>query len=213
MNPLRRSIVVAVALAPLVARAQPGRWSELNPPQPVDAEGRNIKVLEFFNYDCIHCYNFEPIVESWEKKLPKDVEFERVAAPFNELWRRYSAAYYAFQTLGVLPKVHRSFFDLRHRDQMRLSGEKDRPPEKEPWLADWLQKQGIAPKKFFEVMSSFGVQTRVRRAAQLTAGYQIDGTPQMGVHGRYTVAADQVPSREAMLQTVDFLVDRIRKGK
>jgi len=211
MNPLRRSIVAAIGLSPLVSFAQPARWSELNPPQPVDAQGKNIKVLEFFNYDCIHCYNFEPIVEAWEKKLPKDVEFERVAAPFNELWKRYSAAFYAFQTLGVLPKVHRAFFDLRHRDQMRLSS--DKPVESEPWLVEWLQKQGIAPKKFFEVMSSFGVQTRVRRALQLTLGYKIEGTPQMGVHGRYTVAADQVSSREAMLETVDVLVERIRKGK
>ena len=211
MNPLRRSLVVAIGLAPVLARAQAGRWSEINPPLPVDAQGKNIKVLEFFNYDCIHCYNFEPLVEAWEKKLAKDVEFERIATPFNELWKRYAEAYYAFQALGVLPKVHRAFFDLRHRDQMRLP--MDKPVDKEAWLSEWLQKQGIAPRKFFDTMNSFGVQSRVRRARQLTIDYRIEGTPQMGVHGRYTVAADQVPSREAMLETVDFLVDRIRKGK
>jgi protein dithiol oxidoreductase (disulfide-forming) len=53
----------------------------------------------------------------------------------------------------------------------------------------------------------------VRRAAQLTAAYKIDGTPAFAVAGRYTVSAEQGGSREGMLKTVSFLVDKVRKGK
>jgi thiol:disulfide interchange protein DsbA len=211
MNRIRRALVAAIGLSPLAALAQQGmRYTELKPAQPVEDQGK-ILVMEFFSYDCIHCYNFEPLVEKWEKGLAKDVRFDRVAAPFNEIWRRYAGAYYTFQTLGVLARVHRPFFDLRHRDQLRFPP--DKPLESLDWLNNWLTKQNIEPKRFFEVMNSFSVQTMVRRAAQLTAAYKIEGTPEMAVHGRYTVSAEQTTSREGMLQTVDFLVDKIRKGQ
>jgi hypothetical protein len=42
----------------------------------------------------------------------------------------------------------------------------------------------------------------------MTSGYQIDGTPAMAVHGRYTVG-----SSEGMLETVNHLVAAIRKTK
>jgi len=62
-------------------------------------------------------------------------------------------------------------------------------------------------------MRSFGVQTKVRRAAQLTAAYKIDGTPAMAVHGRYTVSTEQGRTREGMFETVDYLAATIRKSK
>ena len=85
MNHARRNLVVALALAPcagLVSAQQPS-FLELNPPQPVESADK-IEVLEFFWYGCIHCYNLEPKIESWLKTLPKDVEFRRVPAVFNE---------------------------------------------------------------------------------------------------------------------------------
>jgi len=45
----------------------------INPPQP--AAGKGVEVLEFFNYACPHCYEFEPNLKSWLKNKPKSVEF------------------------------------------------------------------------------------------------------------------------------------------
>ena len=57
------------------------------------------------------------------------------------------------------------------------------------------------------------MQSKVRRAAQLTAAYKIDGTPAMAVHGRYTVSTEQGRTRDGMFETVNYLVDTIRKSK
>ena len=46
-------------------------------------------------------------------------------------------------------------------------------------------------------MKSFGVQSKTRRAMQLTIAYKIDGTPAMAVQGRYTVSAEQGGSSRA----------------
>jgi len=201
MNRVRRSLVAVIGLAPLAASAQHGQKDvlELNPPQPVES-GNKIEVLEFFWYGCIHCYNLEPKLDTWLKALPKDVEFRRVPAVFNERWAHDASIFYAIDALGLLDKLHRPLFDAIHRDRLRT--------ERWPELSAWLQKQGVDAQKFESTLKSFGVQGKTKRAIRLTADYKIDGTPSMAVHGRYTVRAS-----DAMLGTVNELVAAVRKHK
>ena len=202
MNRVRRTLNTALittfALGPLAAFAQHHpAYLEINPPQPVETTDK-IEVLEFFWYGCIHCYNLEPKLESWLKTLPKDVEFRRVPAVFNDRWAHDASIFYAFEALNLLDKLHRPFFDAIHRDRLRT--------DKWPELSAWLEKQGVDAKKFETTVKSFGVQSKMRRAVRLTAAYKIDGTPAMAVHGRYTVG-----SSEGMLATVNQLVAAVRK--
>ena len=198
----------ALALAaPLIALAQGGgpKFSELKPSQPVSVEGNKIEVIEFFWYGCPHCYNLEPVLETWLKKLPPDVQFRRVPAVFNPRWEHDAEIYYAFDALGVLDRVHKAFFDAIHRDGLRTDNAEA--------MAQWLQKNGIDPKKFNDTMKSFTVKSRTGRAKQMSIAYNIDGTPAMAVQGKYTVSAEQGGSREGMLQTVSYLVEVLRKGR
>ncbi|HYL89259.1 MAG TPA: thiol:disulfide interchange protein DsbA/DsbL [Burkholderiales bacterium] len=201
------SLLAVVLMAPLVALAQGSggyKYSELKPAQPISVEGKKIEVIEFFWYGCPHCYNLEPFLEPWAKKLPPDVQFRRVPAVFNPRWEHDAEIFYTFDALGVLDRVHEKFFDAIHRDGLRTDN-----PEA---LAQWLQRNGIDPKKFNETMKSFTVKSRTGRARQMSIAYAIDGTPAMAVQGKYTVSAEQGGSREGMLQTVSYLVDQIRKG-
>lgn len=204
MNHSRRSLVIALTAAPAsaslarLAFAQQPPFLELNPPQPVETADK-IEVLEFFWYGCIHCYNLEPKIETWLKTLPKDVEFRRVPAVFNERWAHDAAIFYTFEALGLLDKLHRPFFDAIHRDRLRTDNAQA--------LSAWLQKQGVDTKKFETTLKSFGVQSKTKRAIRMTTAYKIDGTPAMTVHGRYVV-----PSSEAMLENVNRVVAAVRKN-
>src|SRR5690606_32629268 len=55
-----------------------------------DARGRRpgepILVREFFSYGCVHCRNFDPMLEDWKGRLPEDVEFERTPVAFSPVW-------------------------------------------------------------------------------------------------------------------------------
>ena len=196
-------LFAALVFAPAMAQAQArAAYTELKPPLPVEAEGK-IEVLEFFWYGCIHCYNLEPVLEPWLKKLPAEARFRRVPAIFNDRWAHDATIYYTFEVFGVLDKLHRPFFDAIHRDRLRTDDPKA--------LAEWLQKQGLNPQKFTETMKSFGVQSKTRRAAMLTSAYKIDGTPAMAVHGRYTVSTEQGRTFGGMLESVSSLVDQLRK--
>lgn len=210
MNPTRRAVCTVLATAalgaPLAARAQQPRagvdYLALRSELPVETPGK-IEVIEFFWYGCPHCYSLEPLIETWLNKLPPDAQFRRVPAVFNDRWARDAAVYYAFEALGLVDRLHRPLFDAIHRDGLRTDS-----PEA---LNQWLQRQGVDTKKFDEVVRSFGVQSKVRRAAQLSVAYRIDGTPAMAVQGRYTVGAEQSRNQKVMLDTVDYLIGLARK--
>ncbi|HEX7054631.1 MAG TPA: thiol:disulfide interchange protein DsbA/DsbL [Burkholderiales bacterium] len=204
---MKRTIAVLAAwfLAGAVWAQGGPQYTELKPPQPTVGEGGKIEVVEFFWYGCPHCYTIEPLVEQWKKTLPPEAVFRPQPAVFNARWGHDAAIFFTFEALGVLDKLHRPLFDAIHRDHLRTDDPKA--------LAQWVQSQGLDPKKFQDTMKSFSVQAKVRRAAQLTAGYKIDGTPAFAVAGRYTVSAEQGRTREGMLQTVSYLVEMLRKGK
>jgi len=205
-DPLRRRLLLAgaglAALGSIARRAQAapaaGRnYTVLDPALPVESPDK-IEVLEFFWYGCPHCYNLQPYIEKWVKTLPADAMFRRVPAIFNQRWARDAATFYAFEALGVLEKVHRPFFDAIHRDRLKSDNKEA--------MHEWLQKQGIDPQKFDAAVASFGVQSKVKRALQLTSGYRIDGTPSLAVNGHYRISAEQATSQEDMLATASYLV-------
>jgi len=200
MKRLFAFLIAVLVLAPAMVASQPrGAYTELKPPQQTPAGGK-IDVIEFFWYGCIHCYNLEPALEGWLKKLPPDAQFRRVPAVFNPRWEHDARIFYAFEALGLTDKLHRPFFDAIHRDRLRTDDPKA--------LAQWLQNQGVDAQKFTDVMKSFSVHSKTQRAKLMTAGYRIDGTPAMAVDGRYTVSAG-----ENMLQTVSQLIDQARKQR
>ena len=167
------------------------------------AEGK-VEVLEFSWYRCPHCYSLEPVLEPWTKKLPADVQFRRIPAVLADNWATDARFFYAFEALGVLDKVHKAFFDAIHRDRLNLSSEAA--------ITEWLKKNGIDRAKFDDAYKSFGVQAKVKRAAQLSAAYQLDGVPLLAVQGRYTISAEQGGSQNGMLATTDQMIDLARKG-
>jgi thiol:disulfide interchange protein DsbA len=206
MNQTRRTLIAAAAAAlapvPLVLRAQGEGFTTLQTGLPVENPAK-VEVAEFFWYGCIHCYNLEPALEAWIPKLPADAYFRRIPAVFNERWAHDAAIYYAFETLGVLEKLHKPFFDSIHRERLQTAD----PAA----LGEWLTRHGIDPKKLDATMKSFGVQSKLKRAAQLTAAARIDGTPALMVHGRYTISVEQGGSREGMLTNAERLIPLVRK--
>ena len=207
MNQTRRTLIAAAAAAlapvPLVLRAQgEAGYTTLQTGLPVENPAK-VEVAEFFWYGCIHCYNLEPVLEAWIPKLPADVYFRRIPAVFNERWAHDAAIYYAFESLGVLDKLHRPFFDSIHKERLQT----DNPAA----LHEWLTRHDIDPKKFDATMKSFGVQSKLKRAMQLTQGARIDGTPALMVQGRYTISTEQGRSREGMLANAERLIPLVRK--
>lgn len=189
-----------------LTQAQPTagvEYRELSAAQPADSAGK-IEVIEFFWYGCPHCYNFEPALTPWVKKLPKDTQFRRIPAIFNDDWAQGARAYYALEAIGEGERLHKPLFDAIHQDtKLKVANEAA--------LTEWLGKQGVDTKKFAAAYRSFSVEGKIKRAAQLTQAYKIEGVPAMAVNGKYVVVTDNVKSFEQMLAVSDYLIDQSRK--
>ena len=145
----------------------------------MDAPAGQVEVLEFFAYTCVHCFNFEPVFESWKRKAPAHVVVRRVPVAFSEAFVPLQRLYYTLEAMGQLDALHAKVFHAIHVDKQRLVNEAA--------MTAWVEKQGGDKQKFSELFNSFAVTGKARRAAQLQDAYQIEGTPALGVGGRYMV--------------------------
>jgi protein dithiol oxidoreductase (disulfide-forming) len=209
---LKRLISGMAALLLCTAAAAQQRPTEgkdyltLNPPQSVEASGK-VEVIEFFWYRCPHCYDLEPYLQDWVKKLPGDVSFRQVPAIFSDEWALDARVFYTLETTGDLARVHTGLMNAIHRQGgNRLKGDAYLK-----WVADWLGKNGVDLAKYDSTLRSFTVETKLKRAVQMTQAYKLDGVPAISIQGRWLVSAAMVGERQAMINVADYLTGEARK--
>lgn len=196
----------AGALVAVPAQAQIGGFKDgndyvrLKQPAPVDAPAGQIEVLEFFAYTCPHCFHFEPMLQTWLKQKPANIVFKRVPVFFEPFQR----AYYALEAMGQLDTFHEKLFALFHVDHAQPEGGGKKPEA----MADWAAKAGVDRAKFLAAYNSFGVVGKAKRASQIADAYQVEGTPAMGIAGRFMVPGQA----ERTLPIVNALIADVRKG-
>jgi len=151
------------------------------PAQPTTAKRGQVEVQEFFWYGCPHCFHLEPELNAWVKKLPKKVVFKRVPGVLNDGWMPLARAYYALEAVGLQEKLHAAVFRAIQVDHLDLN-----PPGA---FLDWAAQQGADRRKLADAYDSFSVETKVKRAQQLTRDYKLDGVPSFVIDGKYTTSA------------------------
>lgn len=198
----------AEAVAPEPAVAAPaddtaaeetGGYETLAAPQPT-LNPDKVEVIEFFWYGCPHCYDFEPILESWVKKMPANVDFIRQPAAFSEQWARHAKAFYVAQALGVLDKVHADFFDTLQNKQQKLDTEEQ--------LTAFFVAHGVKASDVHDAFNSFLVDTKVRQAQATPARYGVTGVPVLIVNGKYKVDGKSAGSHEKMIEVINRLIKK-----
>jgi len=200
------ALTASAGLTSLSAQAQIAGLKEgtdyirLGKPAPVDTPAGQIEVVEFFSYACIHCYNFEPLLSDWIRKKPANVVVRRTPVAFNDSLVPLQRLYYSLEALGQVEKLHEKVFRTIFVDKERLSS-----PES---IVAWAEKQGLDKVRFSEQFNSFTVAGKARKAAQLQDAYQVEGTPALGVAGRFYIPG-QGPRT---IQIAEALIAQIRKG-
>jgi protein dithiol oxidoreductase (disulfide-forming) len=176
----------------------------LSQPLQVDS-GDKIEVAEYFWYKCPHCYDLEPAMNQWARNLPKDVEFRRQPTVFSRGWAAGARLYFALESVGELPRLHGKVFDAIHRDHVNL--------DDDAVLLDWITKQGGDRKKLADALDSFAVQSKVKRAEQLSRDSKITGVPAVIVDGKYMTSPSLTGSPEAMFSALDQLIQKARSER
>jgi len=177
----------------------------LDKPTGVEASAGKIEVVEFFWYSCPHCNAFEPTLDAWIKRAPKDVVVRRVPVAFQDSFVPQQRLYFVLEAMGLVDKLHTRVFAAIHGEKARL----DRPE----LIADWIAKQGVDKTKFMEHYNSFSVATKSRKATELQNAYRVEGVPALGVAGRFYTDGTVAKGMERALQVVEFLVAGVRSGR
>ena len=170
-----------------------------------EAPAGKIEVVEFFWYSCQHCNRFEPQLEEWLKKLPKDVSFRRAPGAFRPDFEPQQRLYFVLESMGKLQELHKKVFYAIHVEKQTLNTADQ--------VADWAEKQGINKAKFVEAYNSFPVVTRVRKSTQLQDAYKVDGVPSLGIAGRYYTSGSVAQTMERALVVTDYVLETLRKTK
>lgn len=177
-------------------------YTVLSPEIGTDNPGK-IEVAEFFWYRCPHCFNLEPGLNAWLKTAPRDVAMRRIPAVLNASWMPLAKAYYTMRALGVADKYHDDLFNAIHLDGLDTSQESN--------LFDWAAKMGMNRQAFIDAYQSFGVQSKVLRANQLTRDAKITGVPTFVVDGKYVTSEAMTGGEDALFATLNDLIAKARK--
>ena len=204
------SALAATTLAMPAARAQGQKFVAgtdylvLDQRAIVEAPPGKVEVIEFFWYSCPHCNAFEPALDQWVAKLPKDVYMRRVPVAFNPSFVPEQRLYYTLKAMGKIDELHVKVFHAIHVERL--------PLDREAGIMAWVQKQGLDTAQFTQLYNSFSVATKVREATQLMNAYKVSGVPALGVAGRYYTDGELAHSMERALQIVDYLIGVSRKS-
>lgn len=180
------------------------QYTELSNPVPVSVPGK-IEVVELFWYGCPHCYSFEPEVNPWVEKLPKDVNFKRIPAMFGGPWDAHGQMFLTLEAMGVEHKVHAAVFEAIQKQRKQLTKLDD--------MADFLATQGVDPDKFRATFNSFAIKGQVVQAKELAKKYEITGVPSMVVNGKYRFDLRTAGGPQGVLNVADYLIDKERAAK
>ena len=159
-----------------------------------------IEVAEIFWYGCPHCYDFDPIISEWNTSKPDGVAFVRIPVIWNPTNQAHARLMYTAEALGVLDKAHGAIFKAIHEGSNTLTTEAD--------MVKLFTQFGIDEAAFLEAFNSFGVNSAVKRAENLTRRYGIKSVPVIVVNGKYATDAPNIKTFGDMIAVTNELVAR-----
>lgn len=127
----------------------------------------------FFWYGCPHCY---AVHNEIKKETFKNINFEYVAVPGNEVWTYHAANFYALKRLNKLNELSDKFFDFVQDNHSRTS---------ENMVLDFMEKNGVDREVYKKTLHSDEVRHDLEIAKKTAKQYGVQGVPGIfmdGVH-------------------------------
>jgi thiol:disulfide interchange protein DsbA len=165
-----------------------------NPPKR--RAGAPIVVREYFSYGCIHCRNFEPLLDEWRATQPEGTAFERSPVAFSPAWQLLARTYFTLKRLDVLEQNHMRLFRAIHDNGRQFA-----TPES---MADFVDGNGVTRAEFLRMFNSPEVRRDLREADAVQRNIVISSVPTLVVDDRYVVNMDL--GRKRALDVVDYLI-------
>jgi len=178
-------------------------YTLLNPAQP--ASSKKIEVLEFFFYECSHCFYLHGELAAWEKTMPADVELTFVPTIFRDSTEPLARTFYALESIGKIKQMDDAIYQAIHVKQANLYDLNT--------IGVFVGSNGVDRSKFSAAYNSFTVNSKVVRAKQMIRSYGINGTPTLVVDGKYAITGLQPADTIRVLNEVLAMVRKSRSAE
>lgn len=179
-------------------------YTQLTSAQGTSSAPGGVEVAEVFWYGCPHCYSFDPYLSRWESEQPEDVRFVRIPVMWNPTNEIHARIYYTAEALNRLEVIHPAVFDAMHRQGKTLTREAD--------IREFFIANGVSGEDFDKTFRSFAVESKLKKALNLTQRYRISSVPVLVINGKYLATGPEVKSFDDMLAVTGELIERERQG-
>jgi thiol:disulfide interchange protein DsbA len=184
-------------------------------PQPVQATGKKVEVIEFFMYHCPVCNGLEAGFEEWVKKQGDRIQVRRIHMPYTGANDPEAHLYLTLEALGRVDDMHAKVFNAVHQQRIRLN--------QDAAIIDWVSANGIDRATFLNAWNSFGVMAKLRSLDRIINSYKVDSVPTIVVDGKYVTSPGMVHDSiktnnpqemfQGVLQVADALVAKAAASK
>ena len=211
-NFLQISSSIALAASPLACLAastsliEGKNYTLVRPVVPIKSS--KIEIVNFFAYTCPHCLKFAPVIEPWSKKLPAWIDYKQIPVAWDYKTEPFVRAYYALQSMGLLPRLHMKFFE-----SVIYQTHKYDFPTLASDIRSFMTKNGVKAADWDSAFNSFGVANKTRAASQIWQSYGVDATPMVGIDGKFLSGPHMTSSREECLSVILALAQKARKAR
>lgn len=152
-------------------------------------------IVEYFSYACPHCYSMEAYLDKWKKQKPEAITFKRVPVIFRDSWEPYARAYYIAEHIGRLEELHAKLFYFTHEEKKRIKNNRD--------LKAFFVANGVDPKEFDGLVTSFVVDSQVNQARQLAKQFQITSTPMFIINDKYQTSGSMAGDYSTLFEVLN----------
>ena len=163
--------------------------------------GRNprthpVEIVEYFSYACIHCRNFDAVIEDWKTTLPAGVRFRRAHVGYSSEIALLARSHYALEHHGALERNHTRLFRAIHDRGTRFQSAES--------IADYVDGFGIERDVFLNTVNGRRISEIAIADDRRWKEYGLSGVPALVVADNYVINMNLGRSRA--LETVDALV-------
>ena len=162
-----------------------------------------VEVVEVFWFGCNHCFSLEAYLHPWKERLPKDVDFWKSHATWNQTLKIHARLFYSAKALKVEEKAVSSAFNAIQRERRFLTGNSE--------LEYFFKGLGVDRERYQSISNSFGVDNAISQADNRMRLWAITGVPTLIVNGKYKVSPTRELGTERLLEVVDFLIEKERR--
>jgi len=164
-----------------------------------------IQVAEFFSYKCPGCYALEGHFMAWAAKQPQDVAIRKVPVAFGPTWAPLAKAYFVIEQMGKADQLSGVIFSAIHKDRKSLETQSE--------IAVLLSQHGVNLADFNAAYESFNVNRLWTQAQLVTQQEGVTSVPAVVVNGEYLTHLGLAKDSDQLMQVLDFLIEKARKGE